>query len=218
MVRKSIIELQIEALGQVMARIMVLKRKGDRKGVLTELHVAAQKLSGMDANAMLLLTDDSLVGLFTPSDGFEAGKGLLAASILKQEAEVLEEDGQNEMAASARRKSLRLYLEALIHEEFLRSLEFPQEAEALLEEVEEKDGLTASMLRRVYRYHEAMGQFARAEDRLFELREAGFDRWRPEAEAFFKRLLALPDERLQAGGLSREEAQEGLEEIEEAAA
>lgn len=214
MVRKSIVEIQIEALGHVMSRIMLLKQKGDRKAIKTELHVAAQKLSGMDANSMLLLTDDSLVGIFTPDEGLEAGKSLIAAAILAEEAEVLDDDGKAEAAIGARRKSLRLYLEALIADDYLRTREYPETAEALLKKVEEQDGLPASILRRLTRYHEAMGEYARAEDRLFELKETGYARWPKEGAEFFNRLLALTDERLEAGGLSREEVKEGLEEVE----
>jgi hypothetical protein len=213
MVRKSIVEMQIEALSQVMARILLHKRKGDRKAVQTEIHVAAQKLAGMDANAMMMLTDDSLIGLFTPDDGIEAGKALVAAAILREEAEIFEEEGKPEAAVNARRKSLRLYLEALIDEEYLRTREYPAQAESLLEKVEQKDGLPVSILRRLYRYHEAMGNYDRAEDRLFELQDQGYDRWRAEASAFFQRLVALPDERLEAGGLSRDEVEEGLAEV-----
>ncbi len=213
MVRKSIIELQMEALGQVMARIVLLKRKGERKGVETEIHVAAQKLAGMDANAMLMLTDDSLVGLFSPDDGLDAGKSLLAAALLREEAEVLDESGKPEAAAGARRKALRLYLEALIHEEYFRTRDYPHDVEALLEQVEEKDGLPVSILRRLTRYHEAMGEFARAEDRLFELRERGVESWQEDARDFFQRLAAHPDDRLEAGGLSREEVEGGLDEV-----
>lgn len=213
MVRKSIVELQIEALSQVMARIMMLKRKGDRKGVQTELHVATQKLAGMDASAMLMLTDDSLIGLFTPEGGLDAGKCLVAAAILREGAEAYDEDGKPDTAVNARRKSLRLYLEALIHEEYFRTRDYPKDVEALLAEVEEKDGLSVSILRRLYRYHEAMGEYARAEDRLFELKETGYEGWQRDAEAFFKRLLELPDERLEEGGLSRAEVEEGLEEV-----
>jgi hypothetical protein len=213
MVRKSIIELQIEALGHVMARILLHKRKGDRKAVETEIHVAAQKLSGMDANSMLLLTDDSLVGLFTPEEGLDAGKSLLAAALLREEAEVLEEDGRPEAAVGARRKALRLYVEALTVEEYLRTREYPKALEALLAEVEEKDGLPVSILGRLFRYHEVMGQYARAEDRLFELQDLGYERWQPDAEAFFRRLHTLSDEKLTAGGLSRGEVEEGLAEV-----
>lgn len=213
MVRKSFLEIQIEMLGQMMARILVMKRKGDRKGVQTEIHVTAQKLAGMEIDAMRRLTDDSLIGLFTPSDGLDAGKCLLAGALLREEAEVLDEEGDAAAAASARRKALRLYLEALIANEFLRTRDYPREVEALLEQVEEQDGLSGPMVRLTYRYHEAMGDFDRAEDRLFELREIGGPDWREEAEGFFRRLLALDDERLEAGGLSRIEVEEGLEEV-----
>jgi len=90
--------------------------------------------------------------------GIEAGKSLLAAALLREEAEVLDAEGKPEAAAGARRKSLRLYIEALIADDYLRTRDYPKDAEAMLAHVEELDGLPATILRRLYRYHEAMGR------------------------------------------------------------
>ncbi|HEV2660598.1 MAG TPA: DUF6483 family protein, partial [Ktedonobacteraceae bacterium] len=67
---------------------------------------------------------------------------------------------------------------------------------------------------KLFAYYELSGQYARAEDTLFDLLETGNNREMVESgRAFYTRLLAKSDADLQAGNLARDEVDEGLAQL-----
>ena len=69
--------------------------------------------------------------------------------------------------------------------------------------------LPVDLLERVFRYEEATGRFAEAENALYAIIESA-PAFIKEGMLFYERLLRCSDERLAAGNLPRDEVLEGL--------
>ena len=214
MVRKGHLERQIEALGMVLAKLLGLKQTNDVAGAQAVIRDACRQLAGMNLDTVNSLNDEALLGLFTAGGALDAGKSVVVATLLGEQAELHEAQGRTAQAHAADRKALMLFAEALLYEDSLRTPEHQARIDALAARLPD-DALPASLQHRLFRYHEATGNYARAEDTLFALRERiDDDSIRQEAAAFYRRLLALPDDALSAGGLPRDEVEEGLAEAE----
>lgn len=219
MVRKSFIERQVEMLGQVLARILGLKERGDASGALEAVRAGGRQLAGMDLDTLTRLSDEAVLSLLTsPQTGLlDAAKAVIAASLLDEQAQIRESQGETNAARAARTKAAVLFSEALAQENELRAPfreRFANLAAALA-----SDGgpVPAGLLRRLARGHEAVGDFGHAEDAFFALRESGDPAASADARAFYERLLALPDAELVRGGLPRDEVRDGLASVSSAA-
>ena len=70
--------------------------------------------------------------------------------------------------------------------------------------------LPRDVLSTLMRFHEAQGRLAKAEDVLFMLADTPDAALHAAGCAFYERLRRMTNARLRAGGLSREEVDEGL--------
>ncbi len=209
MLRRGYIERQIEALGLAIAQIVGLKDRGSLAEAAHELREAGKRFTGMDTFALTRLSDESLLSFLSSSDEPEPGRYILAATILREHAELLELQGQPDVARGARRKALTLLIEAMMLGDWFRTKERLSTVQSLLEQLQD-DVLPPSMNRRLFRYFEAIGSYGRAEDALYELRNDDEPDWSAEAAAFYHRLVGLADKDLEHGGLPRDEILQGM--------
>jgi hypothetical protein len=72
--------------------------------------------------------------------------------------------------------------------------------------------LPTDVLERIFRYEEAMGRYAKAENALYAIldTQTGFVN---EGRDFYERLLKKSDDQLAAGNLPRDEVQEGMKSL-----
>lgn len=209
MVRKSYIEQQIEALTAALAKVLALSGDKNYAGALVELRTACKRLTGMEIDTIAALPDATLVSLLTTGGTFDAGKGLTLAGLLGEQARLHALQGRVDAAETSRRKALALLLEALLQEEGLRTKRHQAQVDALTGELDQHR-LPPFLQHRLFRYHETLGNYAKAEDALFALRAKQIPSSGAEAVSFYERLLAHPDAVLAAGGLPRDEVEEGL--------
>jgi hypothetical protein len=177
MVRKGYIEQQIEALGRAMAKILLLRSGGDRAGAVAEIRAAGKRLVGIDLDTLARLPDPTLLTLFrTPAAGgaVDAGRCVTASRLLAEQARV--EQADENLSGIRRRKALLLLLEALSHEESLRTPENEAQLDDLVSVLGENaggaPGAEPLLLRRVMHYYEQTGRRDRAEAVLPRSRQA----------------------------------------------
>jgi hypothetical protein len=141
---------------------------------------------------------------------------LWAATLLKAEGEIYEDMGNAKESYYRYLKSLHLLLEVLLHEYIDSDSDFYMAAKDLLKKLEDYE-LPGSTKEKVFAYYEHIGQYAKAEDTLFEmLEDDGADNALVErGQAFYTRLLTKSSSDLMAGNFSREEVQEGLAQLRE---
>lgn len=206
MLRKGYIQQQLEGLALALSKL--LKLGGDRGQLLHEIGLSCKELTGLEMDTLLHVSDPTLMGLFSGGDKTRrAGNAFIAAQLLIEQARV-----DRTVARGALRKALMLFAEALALEPSLRVPEHLASFERLRAGLPDADKPEV-VRRQLARAYEAMGNFARAEDEWYALRDTGAPGAESDARAFYQRLLVLEDTEIDAGKLTREEILTALNEI-----
>ena len=205
MIRRGYVEEMIEAFGAVLSRLLLLKEERDFSGALTLIQSSSKSLAGLDVDTLARMPDETLLTMLDPA------QSAIAAALLDEQAQIYADRGDTGAAGRSNRKALLLFLEALGKEKGLRTSTLRERADRLI--AQQTGPPSPAMLQRLARYHEAVGSYGRAEDSHFALRESGDADARKDAAAFYQRLQHLPDSTLIAGGLPRDEVDDGLAQI-----
>ncbi|HZS79513.1 MAG TPA: DUF6483 family protein [Ktedonobacteraceae bacterium] len=204
-----------EEVGRVLAQVIYRKQRQDYQGALNFIDEQYRQLLGMGAGFIHAAPEETLLALLTSFDTLDTEKCWLVATMLKAEGELYElQDNEND-SYYCFLKALNLFLEVLFMLNKSSHTEKTPEVEGLIARLTPFEVPEATR-KRIFRYFEQTGRYAKAEDILSELLEA-----HPadavmlnEGKAFYTRLLHQSDETLRAGNFSREEAKEGLERLE----
>jgi hypothetical protein len=154
------------------------------------------------------LSDEDLVKVLTTNGVLETDHLQAIALLLKQEAMIHAELGREDESFVANVKALQLFVRlALADAE--PTLAEPREQIAELLETLRPYELPVPAKRLLLEWHVTDGQYDLAENIMHELLS---DRalWSEEAAGIYKRMLLLTDEQLEAGGLPRDEVEQGL--------
>lgn len=193
---------QLSEMRQTIGRL----RDAPPEEARAQIDLALKRHTGSNLALIHALPPDQLLALLGLGGKADAEKSLFIAEMLRLEAHVvpLSSDGYH--------KALLLYLAAFDEEEEL----VPGFGDGLAEVVTSADSaaLPAELRRRAFAQLAASGNYARAEDVLFSLLEAAPDeRLLEQGRLFYRTLLGLDDESLEAGGLPRGEVEESLREL-----
>jgi tetratricopeptide (TPR) repeat protein len=202
---------QIEIAGQMLARILQVAKGGRRDEALGLFDQAYQPLLGVSARVVSTLSEEQLLSLLTSGSMPDLRRVATVLELLKVEADLHAEAGNQAAAVPRYRRALALagFLAA-------RSETLP-DATLAADLVERAATLEPSQAhrRQLARVLEALGRYADAEDALFEAIDTDPDDPGPvdTAIAFCQRLLALDPEALAAGGLPLDEVKASLAEL-----
>ena len=131
----------------------------------------------------------------------------IIAAFLQEEAELLADLDRTGESVPRFAKALRLNLYIMREYNGMEGWDLEERIERLLSAIAPYEW-DAQTIRAVWQWREACGQWAGAEDLLYELHQVeGLDI--AEGLAFYERLSAHDDESLAAGGLPRSELEEG---------
>ena len=210
MLQRDYVLRLIEQFARAVASVIRLRSAGDSKAAQVELAHLSQGFLGIDAKLLLSLSDGELLSLFVGSGELDSGRAVVAQQILSEEAAIQEALGDAALTQVYRLRGLSLLLEVLTTDLRFRTPEYLADLTRLLEMV--GDVSTPSIRIRLFRYFDAIGKYAEAEDRLFELLDVGvnFGEVLPEGLAFYERLLTFSDAELARGDLPRAEVEEGM--------
>jgi hypothetical protein len=137
------------------------------------------------------------------------------AELLYEAGEVGSLKGDEETAFHCRARSLGLLLEVSGRESLDRipdSQRYLCKIEALTDALS-THGQIFDIQKRLVGHYERQGEFANAEDVLFELIDAGHDEIIAPGIELYRRLLTKSDEELEKGKLPREEVEDGLSQL-----
>ncbi len=225
MINKDYILRMAEKIGRSLAIILGLRQYNQHEEALIYIDDLLLKTVGLTSRFINSISDQTLVATISPLGVLNVDACLWIASLLKAEGDIYEEDLDKTNESYYRyQKALYLFLEVVLHEHIPADADLYKDIEQLLKKLEDYE-LPLPLKNKLFAYYELSGQYARAEDTLFDLMETyGADKAGEiddkrelieRGRAFYTRLQAKSDADLQAGNLAREEVDEGLEQLEQ---
>lgn len=210
MIRNDYILREIEQLVQFIVRLFRLDTV-EMTELSGEIESVAKQFAGLNLETLKKLPADQLLDLFKLGGRPDVMKIFSAAILLAREAEARARLTGDPLDAPVQMaKALILFNECLIQpDENIRRLARP-EVERFLPRLLEYRWVSTDLVR----YFALIGNFARAEDALFELLHRGGGDGFEFAIAFYEGLLEKSDDALAAGNLPRDEILDSLAEIE----
>ncbi len=200
-----------EQVGRVLARVLYDREQEDYQGAHEFIEEQFRQMLGMGGGFVHSAPEETLLAMLTSMGVIDTEKCWLLATLLKADGEVYEAQEDENNSYYSYLKAINLFLAVLTSDGELHRLDPVPEVEGLLYKLSNYDlpGRTKTLL---FRYFEQTGSFANAENTLYELLDADpEDREILESgRAFYRRLLHQSDAALTAGGLTRDEVEDGL--------
>jgi tetratricopeptide (TPR) repeat protein len=200
-----------EQVGRVLARVLYNKQQQDYQGAHEFIDEQFRQMLGMGAGFVHSAPVETLLAMLTSMGALDVERCWLLATLLKADGEIYEAQGDEDGSYYCYLKALNLFLAVLAGDDEQRKLDPVAEVEGLLYKLSNYE-LPTSTKMHLLRYFEQTGSFANAENILFELLDAdpANDEMKEAGRALYRRLLQLDDATLAAGGLSRDEVEDGL--------
>ncbi len=185
-----------------------LRRDGDLKTAHEEVLSGYGHLTGLPASLVHGLSEEDLLVMLGARGDLPVDRCIGLAELLREEGEILLADDREDEAWPRLVKALRFYLEALVGETDLRSVDLPG-LDAVVDRISWHP-LGAGTREILLPYLESTGQFDKLENVLMAWMDTGDPDALPESVATYERLLTRTDAELIVGGLTRSEVDHAL--------
>ncbi|MCA0756681.1 hypothetical protein KP806_16615 [Paenibacillus sp. N4] len=199
------IEQMTEAVGQ----ILQLGRERKHEEALLLIDDLLEKKFRLSSKLIRSLSDGDLIKMMSTNGILETGQLQAIALLLKQEAIISADLGREDDAFAANVKALQLFIRLSLAGAEPTLADPREQASELLETLRPYE-LPIPAKRLLVEWHVEEGRYAEAENVLYELLEEQAI-WSEEAAEIYRGILRQTDEKLIAGGLPREEVEQGLE-------
>jgi len=204
--RDYLVRLMTQA-GLVLGKAMGLRQQQRRQEALELIDEFLGKELRLRSRLAMGLSDEDLLSMLSVTGNPNAEAVAVVAAFLQQEADLLHDLGQTEESVPRYAKALRLNLYALRAGMEAEGWDVRGRIGELLKSLSPYE-LGADTKKALWPWHESEGRYADAENLLYELAEADAVE-AAEGEAFYERLSSAEDDVLEAGGLARDELEEG---------
>ena len=188
-----------------------------------------EDIFGLSTASVMALSERTLLSMLLKRSGGAVDTALMAARLFKEDGVLAVAVGQEDEGRGLYLKALNCYLEIAVEpsvgvdgfrwisEEIDQSglVTDPREAIEELLRLLAGTALPMPTTLLLFNYYERYGQYGKAEDTLFHV----MDDYPAEPEiarlglGFYERLESMADDRLERGGLPRDEVREGLEQL-----
>lgn len=199
-----------------LVRIVGLKNAGQYEQALQAIDQAVEELTGVRRELLPLIEDGQLLEALTIQGSVDVDRLALLADLFEQQGEVYNAAGKPAEGIQSFSRSLNFNLEVAFNSE--TPLTHIEKIDALTSRLK-SSSLSPEIILSLFSYSELTGRYAEAEQALrgLLLKPERFsypaisNQAREDYIAFCQRLLALPDDALQSGGLSRKQVQDYLD-------
>ena len=219
MIRSDYILQMVEEFVRALSRINRLKREEQWEQADEEIRKELQRLfGGAELEGIESVSQTELLSQLIQSDSAFAvqEKVFMLATLLNEAGEVARKEGQEARAVALQLQGLNLLLDGMNRRGVIDLPDYAPKIEVFLQSMTslgvEPPMRTYAML---MQYYEKTEQYGKAEDALFEMRDAepGSRELKEFAISFYHRLLEKSEVELDRGGLPREEIESELERI-----
>jgi len=214
MINKDFILRLAEQLGRTLAILLRLRERNQHEEALIYIDDLFLKYLGLTSRLINSLSEEKLLQTLSPMGAVNIHACLWAAVLLQSEGDIYEAQANSTESYYRYRKALSLLLAALLHDPTVAEADLVINVEELQDKLEEYE-LPLSIKQQLFAYYEQQGNYAKAEDTLFEaLEDNQHDATLiAQGEAFYERLLLKNSTDLAAGNLSRKEVHEGIAQL-----
>ena len=215
MIRRDFVLRTIQQMTQALASVLRLKEHQEYEQALREIGQALREFGEGDETPDHRRSFKDWLVLCRKHPESAGGVMLAVADVLREQGEIFSLQDRTADALCARQLATGLFIEAMLTEECFVSGDLVSKVEQLVEQCSASPQ-PPELLRRLVAYFGVRGDFARAEDALFEWLETGDPDAAAEGHTFYERLATMSDETLKQGGLSRAEIDQGSRDWENA--
>jgi tetratricopeptide (TPR) repeat protein len=216
MIRRDYIVQMVEEFVRAIMRIRGLRRDEKWQEADREIENEIKRLFGKEMGTLESISETEMLARLIESDSAAAVKEkvFILTTLLKEMGDAAGSRGETARARALYLKSLHLLLDSLNRGEAVDPPEYVPRLELFLNLLADDD-LPLHTYALLMQYYERIGNFAKAEDALYEMLDAQPDS--PElvqfGVSFYHRLLSRNDLQLEAGSLPREEVEAGLSKL-----
>jgi hypothetical protein len=219
MIQRDYIMRMIEQFGQFVTALVHLRETGKLEEARAVIDQAMIGLVGTDLRSAseqpverLIATVRFATRMYATTSASAQQLNLLGR-LLREAAQVLDLQNDDETATKVRFQAMEVHSTVLLVDDPASS-ESAAALDALVTDLQDYE-FPSPLKRRLWTIHAARGEYARAEDWLFDILDeqpASADLL-AEAIGFYEQLAAMDEDVLQAGGISRDEARISLAEL-----
>lgn len=202
----------IQQMGLFVTHLLKRRKAGDDEGALIEIREAYGRMTGLHASLVYGLSEDDVVTMLIVQGAVHPERFVSLAILLREGGDIYSSRGELADALPRMQKALRLYLEAWDRSDALRIETIPG-LDATIGWMEGYP-VTPETRTLLLSYLEEKGRFDEAENYLLDWVDGGSAEAIDHATAFYQRLLALSDAELIVGGLTRNEVETALGDLE----
>lgn len=215
MIRQDYIMRMIEQLARVLAKVFFNKQQGNYKEAVENIENAFNTLIGFNYKMISVMSIEDIISLLSMSKESASVKCIITAKLFKERTEIKELSNNNqEEIAEGYQKSLILFIEGLINDEDPSANEFSgyySDIEIVIKKI--GNNLPIDLRFKLFKYYELTGNYAKAEDELFRLKDLQYENIEQEGIRFYNELEKLSDAKLKEGNFSKEEVFQGMMEF-----
>jgi len=213
----------IQQMTEALAQVMGMRQRKEHQEALKLIDDLLDRKLRLKSSLVHALSEEDMIRLLTTNGVADTVSLQAIARLLKEEGDILTEQGEETVGHARRVKSLTLNLRLALMGAEPAIADPDEEAEHLVRLLAAYE-LPVGVKRLLAFWHEERGRYDQAENWLHEWLEdvegapeqytdGVVEEAVEQAAAFYRRLLALPDDRLTAGGLPRHEVESGLADI-----
>ncbi|HTV41125.1 MAG TPA: DUF6483 family protein [Candidatus Sulfotelmatobacter sp.] len=216
MIRRDFLLRQIEQFVEVLMRMSGLTKAGKWEEASAEADSQLKALAGADVTELLRMSDTELLARVVEG-GTSFGiqdKIFMVARLFKENGDILRAQTRLEESHACYLKGLHLLLDAIANEPDAPRADYVPTVEAFLIGLQDSS-LNLETNAMLMRHYEQICEYAKAEDALFNILDAGPDNVEllDFGIGFYERLLRLENETLELGNLPRAEVKASLAEL-----
>jgi len=199
---------QIEQFVQAIAELLFGEK--NKQESLLELDKIGKSYLGLDLAMLESMSCNQLKTVFEIDINQYHMKCFMAAEvILKKYEREINESNLSKTVLENYLKSFELYFEAIQDNKYFQNSNVYENIDKVNQEISKYD-INSDIKFKILRFYEISGNYAEAENILFDLIDDKYNSIQEEGIKFYNRLLDLSDSELTEGNLPREEVYEGL--------